>query len=70
MVRGPDGVPYVIDRSTKAVYRWSPKTRTATLVVKNGQKTKAGTVATPRYLAAGGQDLLILDSKNVLWRWH
>jgi len=70
MVRGPDGVPYVIDRSTKAVYRYNPKTKTATLVVKNGQKSKAGTVATPRYLAAGGQDLLILDSKNVLWRWR
>jgi hypothetical protein len=27
-------------------------------------------VATPRYLAAAGQDLLILDSKNVLWRWR
>ena len=29
-----------------------------------------GTVANPRYLAVGGQDLLILDSKNVLWRWR
>jgi hypothetical protein len=70
MVRGPDGVPYVIDRATKAVYRYSLKTKAATLVVKNGQKVKAGTVATPRYIAAGGQDLLILDTKNVLWRWR
>jgi hypothetical protein len=70
MVRGPDDVPYVIDRSTKSVYRYNPKTRSATLVVKNGQKNKAGTVATPRFLAVGGQDLLILDSKNVLWRWR
>jgi hypothetical protein len=70
MVRGPDGVPYVIDRATKAVYRYSLKTKTPTLVVRNGQKNKAGTVATPRYLAVGGQDLLILDTKNVLWRWR
>ncbi len=27
-------------------------------------------MATPRYLSVGGPDLLILDSKNVLWRWR
>ena len=70
IVRGPDGVPYVIDRSTKTVYRYNLKTKTATVVVRNGQKNKAGTVATPRYLAVGGQDLLIMDSKNALWRWR
>src|SRR4029079_15312097 len=70
IVRGPDGVPYVIDRATKTVYRYSLKTKNATVVVKNGTKNRAGTVANPRYLAVGGQDLLILDSKNVLWRWR
>jgi hypothetical protein len=39
-------------------------------VVKQGTKNKSGTVATPRFLGVGGQDLLILDSKNVLWRWR
>jgi hypothetical protein len=70
MVRGPDGVPYVIDRATKAVYRINLKTKAATLVVKSGTKNKSGTVSTPRYLGVGGQDLLILDAKNVLWRWR
>ena len=70
MVRGPDGNPYVIDRTNKAVYRIGLKTKEATLVVKQGTKNKSGTVATPRYLGVGGQDLLILDSKNVLWRWR
>ncbi len=70
MVRGPDGNPYVLDRATKAVYRIELKTPAATLVVKNGTKTKSGTVSTPRFLASNGQDLLILDSKNVLWRWR
>jgi len=70
MVRGPDGAPYVIDRSTKAVYRIDLKNSAATLVAKNGTKNKSGTVANPRYLAVGGQDLLILDSKNILWRWR
>jgi hypothetical protein len=70
MVQGPDGNPYVIDRSTQAVYRINLKTRAATLVAKSGTKNKAGTVATPRFLGVGGLDLLILDSKNVLWRWR
>ena len=70
MVRGPDGVPYVIDRSTKAVYRVDLKTRKATVVAKSGQKASGGTVSTPRYLAVGGPDLLILDAKNQLWRWR
>jgi hypothetical protein len=70
MVQGPDGNPYVIDAATKAVYRIGLKTNEATLVVKQGTKNKSGTVAVPRYLGVGGQDLLILDSKNVLWRWR
>jgi hypothetical protein len=70
MVQGPDGNPYVIDKATKAVYRIGLKAKTATLVVKQGTKNKSGTVATPRFLGVGGQDLLILDSKNVLWRWR
>jgi hypothetical protein len=70
MVQGPDGNPYVIDRSTKTVYRIGLKTKTATVVVKAGTKNKGGVVATPRFLAVGGQDLLILDSKNALWRWR
>jgi hypothetical protein len=70
MVQGPDGVPYVIDRATRAVYRYSLKTKNVAAIVKNGQKNKGGTVASPRYLAVGGQDLLILDTKNALWRWR
>ncbi len=70
MVLGPDETPYVIDRSTKTVYRYSLKTKTAVPIVRAGLKNKAGTVATPRYIATGGQDLLILDSKNILWRWR
>ena len=70
MVRGPDGAPYVIDRSTRAVYRVDLKARKATVVARFGQKANGATVSTPRYLAVGGPDLLILDVKNVLWRWR
>jgi hypothetical protein len=70
MVRGPDAVPYVIDRASKSVIRIDLKTKKATAVVRAGQKASGLTVATPRYLAVGGLDLLILDTKNVLWRWR
>jgi hypothetical protein len=71
MVRGPDGALYVIDRSTRAVYRVDLKARKATVVARYGQKANGATVSTPRYLTVGGPaDLLILDAKNVLWRWR
>jgi len=70
LVKGPDGAPYVLDRSTKTVYRIDLKNKKATLVARAGSKAGGTTVATPRFLAVGGQDVLILDSKNVLWRWR
>jgi hypothetical protein len=70
MVRGPDDMPYVIDASTKSVYRVNLAAKTATLVARTGQKADGTTVGNLRFLAAGGLDLLILDAKNVLWRWR
>jgi hypothetical protein len=70
MVRGPDGAPYVIDATTKTVYRIDLKRKRANAVVKSGRQAGGTKVATPRFLAVGGRDLLILDSKNVLWRWR
>ena len=71
LVRGPDGAPYVIDRSTRSVYRIDLKNKKATLVARFGQKASGGTVASPRFIGLGAtSDLLILDSKNVLWRWR
>ena len=72
MVRGPDpdGMPYVIDRSTRAVYRVDLKAHKATVVARVGQKQGGATFSNARYLGVGGQDLLILDAKNVLWRWR
>ena len=71
LVRGPDGAPYVIDRSTRSVYRIDLKARKATLVARYGQKASGATVGAPRFLGVGGKsDLLIVDSKNTLWRWR
>jgi hypothetical protein len=70
LVRGPDGAPYVLDSKTSSVYRIGLAGRKAVVIFRDGSKTKAGTEAAPRFLATGGPDLLILDVKNVLWRWR
>jgi hypothetical protein len=70
IVRGPDDAPYVIDRATKSVYRIDLKRKKATAIVRAGKKAAGTTMADPKFLAVGGRDLLILDSKNVMWRWR
>ena len=70
VVRGPDGATFVLDASTKTVWRVDLKDKKATAAVKSGLKARGGTVATPRLIAVGLRDLLVLDSKNQLWRWR
>jgi hypothetical protein len=70
LIRGPDGAPYVIDATTQSVYRVDLKRNKATAILRAGKKAAGTTVSTPRFLGVGGRDLLILDAKNVLWRWR
>ncbi len=70
LVAGPDGAPYVIEKTTKTVYRIDLKTKKATVVLRNGQDAAGIKAAEPKMLAVGGPDLFILDIKNVLWRWR
>jgi hypothetical protein len=70
LIRGPDGAPYVIDATTQSVYRVDLKRNKATAILRAGKKAGGTTVSTPRFLGVGGRDLLILDAKNVLWRWR
>ncbi len=70
VVYGPDRVPYVLDRATQAVYRVDTRTGKATPVARSGQAVSGVKIAEPRYIALAGPDVLILDSKNQLWRWR
>ena len=72
VVRGPLGeqAAYVIERSTKAVYRVDLPTREAVAIVAAGTKVGDRTVDEPWMLATGGPDLLVLDRAGVLWRWR
>jgi hypothetical protein len=71
LVRGPDGQAYVMDRTAKAVYRIDVRTRKLTLILRAGTHgATGGTVSTPKLIGVGGPDLLVVDSKNVVWRWR
>jgi hypothetical protein len=72
VVKGPapDGAPFVLDAATKTVYRIDVKNGKASAIFREGTKTRAGTPSTPKLLAVGGRDLLMVDAKNVVWRWR
>ena len=70
LVRGPDGAPYVLDTASKTVWRIDLAKKTATPVLKSGQRTSSGRVADPKFITVGGPDVLVLDTKNQLWRWR
>lgn len=69
IVRGPDGAPYVLDAGTKTVYRIDLAKQTAGAIFRAGTKVGTATEGEPRLMTVGGRDLVILDSKSVVWKW-
>ena len=70
LVRGPDGAPYVLDAKSASVYRIGLADKVAVAIFREGTKAKGSTEAAPVMITVGGPDLLILDAKNILWRWR
>ncbi len=70
LVRGSDGAPYVLDAGTGTVWRIDLVKKTASPILKSGQKTASGDIADPVVLLTGGPDILVLDSRSQLWRWR
>jgi hypothetical protein len=70
LVEGPDGAPYVLDRGTGSVWRLDLTTGTAALIYRLGTRFGGTLEGTPRFVARGGPDLLVLDDQNLLWRWR
>jgi hypothetical protein len=70
LVLGPDSAPYVIDKASKTVFRIDLKRKRAVAIARAGRAVGGTRMAEPKFLAVGGRDLLILDAKNVLWRWR
>ena len=70
MILGPDRVPFVLDRATASVYRIDLATKKATLVYRDRKPAAGAVEGVPRLLAAASRDLLVVDRKNVVWRWQ
>jgi hypothetical protein len=70
MILGPDGMPYVLDRATSSVYRIDLRTKKATEVFRAKTKAAGATEGIPKLMATGGRDLVIVDDKNIVWRWR
>jgi hypothetical protein len=72
VVLGPDGAAYVLDKTANTVYRVDLTTGAKTAAAFKGEQDqlRTGTVGTPRLLAVGGQDVLIVDDNNAIWRWR
>ncbi len=70
LVRGSDGAPYVLDTANKTVWRIDVGKKTASPIAKSGQRASGTKVADPKLLLTGGPDVLVLDTKNNLWRWR
>lgn len=70
LVQGSDGAAYALDAASKTVWRISANGKTVTAIAKAGQRASGTKIAEPRFLTTGGPDVLILDAKNVLWRWR
>ena len=71
LVLGPDGAPYVLDAGTKTVYRVDLANRKAVVDLPEaaqGRRRHRGTTRSSS--TVGGQDILIVDAKNIVWRWR
>jgi hypothetical protein len=70
LVLGPDGVPYVLDRTTSTVYRVDLRAKKATAVVRAGASSGGVKIGDPKLLTTGGPDVVVVDAKNAVWRWR
>jgi len=65
MVLGPQGVPFVLDKTTASVYRVDLRTKKAVVVYRWKEKAQGKTKGVPKLITTAARDL-----KNVVWRWR
>ena len=70
IVQGPDGLPYVIDKVTGAVYRIDAERGRATVVYQPGFDLYGTRTGRALLLTASGPDLVVFDASSNLWRWR
>ncbi|HEX8026549.1 MAG TPA: hypothetical protein VF484_10105, partial [Candidatus Limnocylindrales bacterium] len=70
IVQGPDGFPYVIDAASQSVYRIDLIHNKAQAIFRQGNRAKGAVEGAPKLITDGVRDLVIVDSKNVVWKWR
>ena len=70
IVQGPDGAPYVLDAATATVYRIDAAHNKAVSIFRQGTRAAGTTEGAPKLITVGGKDLVIVDAKNVVWKWR
>lgn len=70
IVRGPDGLPYVIDGGSGAVYRVDTASGKATVIYQPGFDLSGARTARAQIITSAGIDVLIFDASSNLWRWR
>ena len=70
MILGPQGMPFFLDRTSASVYRLDLQTKKATVVYRAKNRAAGAIEGVPKLLATASRDLLIVDTKNVVWRWQ
>ncbi len=66
LIIGPQGMPFILDKTTATVFRVDLRTKKATAVFRN----KVKGVAVPNLISTAARDLVLVDSKNAVWRWR
>jgi hypothetical protein len=70
IVIGPDGAPFVLDEGTRTVYRINLAADRATVIFREGKEAVGSAQWAPGLMTVGGRDLLMIDTRNVVWRWQ
>ncbi|RLT24531.1 MAG: hypothetical protein DWI51_01010 [Chloroflexi bacterium] len=70
IVRGPDGLPYVIDGGSGAVYRVDTASGKATVIYQPGFDLSGARTARAQIITSAGIDIMIFDASSNLWRWR
>ena len=69
IVLGPDGAPFVLDEGTRTIYRINLAGERASVIFREGRETRGATQWAPRLMTVGGRHLVMVDTRNALWRW-
>ncbi|MBA2381461.1 MAG: hypothetical protein H0V73_05050, partial [Chloroflexi bacterium] len=70
LIVGPQGVPYILDKATASVYRIDLRTKKAKVVFRSRTRAAGSVEGVPRQITTAARDLVVVDSKNAVWRWR